>query len=342
MTTGLRSGGVPSRLHSEARAGDETTQNKSGLSIERRKSITISAKKLLDRDVSVAMTREVRDVGRPVLREIVEEGIRVFERCSATAPGADENIGLLFPFLQLIEMLDATEIELDGSGVVGSNLLLRAGFEALLTTEWVARDKDLRYGAAYLVSDIHRRISEHQKYYDGHERRRQLLAAIEADDSAIGVFVPTMPDASAKIAGLEELLTEPHLAEAEKEYQLARKKLKHPRFHSFWNGPRSIEQLAKKLARGAQYEILYRQWSLTGHADDVMRQLSHLDGVPALRPFRNGEGLSNAYGFAINFGLSGMRAVLGFYRPAELDGSFRAWYIAQIREGNRRLTDAPG
>jgi hypothetical protein len=113
---GIRShaGSIPAPSISTARMADDMTQGTPELSADHRKTITISTKRLLDREVSAAMTREVRDVGHPVLREVVDEGIRVFERCSATATGRDENIGLLFPFLQLIEMLDATEIELDG------------------------------------------------------------------------------------------------------------------------------------------------------------------------------------------------------------------------------------
>ncbi len=302
--------------------------------------LTVAAEKILDRDISAAITRDVREVGRTLLREVVDEGIRVFERCSKSATGRDENIGLLFPFLQLIELLDGAEVVLDGSSVVGSNPILRAAFEALLTIEWVARDSDLHYGAAYVVCDLHRRIASHQQYAEGHEKRRQLLTALEADDFVVPITIPVLPDAAPKIAGLEALLKAPHLAPAETEYQATRTKMRggSPRFHALWAGPGNIEQLAAKLGRAGYYQILYRQWSLTGHADDVLRQLTHLDGAAALRPFRNGDGLGAAYVHASQFGVFGIRALLKFYRKEELGNSFQAWYKSHIRNSLRRLT----
>jgi hypothetical protein len=302
--------------------------------------VPIAAQKILDRDLSGAITRDVRHVGRPLLREVVDEGIRVFERCSKSAKGRDENIGLLFPFLQLIELLDGAEVVLDGSSVVGSNPILRAALEALLTVEWVARDSDLRYGAAYVVCDVHRRITSHQQYAEGHEKRRQLLTALEADDFVVPLAIPLLPDAADKIAGLEALLQAPHLAAAEIEYQATRAKMRggSPRFHALWDGPGNIEQLAAKLGRAGYYQILYRQWSLTGHADDVLRQLTHVDGAAALRPFRSGTGLGTTYAYAVQFGVYGIRALLKFYRKEELGRSFQTWYKTHVLSAMRALT----
>ena len=300
----------------------------------------IPAEKILDREISAAITSEVRDVGRPLLREIVDEGIRVFERCSKSAKGRDENIGLLFPFLQLIELLDGAEVVLDGSSVVGSNPILRAAFEALLTVEWVAGNSDLHYGAAYVVCDVHRRIASHQQYVEGHEKRRQLLTALEADDFVVPITIPLLPDAADKIAGLEALLQAPHLAAAEIEYQATRAKMRggSPRFHALWGGPGNIEQLAAKLGRAGYYQILYRQWYITGHADDVLRQLTHVDGAAALRPFRSGIGLATTYAHAVQFGVYGIRALLKFYRNEELGRSFQTWYKTHVRSAMIALT----
>lgn len=179
----------------------------------------------------------------------------------------------------------------------------------------------------------------YRQYSEGHEHREKLLATLERDEMVVPVAFPAIPDAAAKIAGLEVLLTAPHLAAAEAEYQATRKRLNHrPRFHALWGGPRNVQELAAELGHAGHYEILYRQWSLTGHADDVVRQLTHVDGVPALRPFRSGEGLSSAYGFAVQFGVTAMRLLLGFYRAEELGNSFPAWYKSHVMNPLRRLT----
>ncbi|MDB4869723.1 MAG: hypothetical protein JWL97_727 [Gemmatimonadales bacterium] len=302
---------------------------------------SVPSTKILDRELSAAITKDVRDVGRPALRELVDEGIRVFERCSATATGHDENIGLLFPHLHLIETLDAAELALDGSSTVGANIILRPSFEALLTVEWVARHSDLRYGAAYVVADIYHRIGQYERYSLGHPKQQQLLSAIESDAIGKNLKVPTEEDAVAKIAGLQQLLSAPHLAAAAAEYQRTRNKNKkkiRPPFHALWDGPGNVEQLAKQLDRSAFYEILYRGWSQSTHALDVVRQLGHKDGSPAVRRFRDGDGLKTAYSLALTFGLIGIRAVLTFYRKDELTAHAK-WYKEKISEPFRRLSE---
>ena len=53
---------------------------------------------LLDRDLSVAQTREIRELGRPVLQSVVDTAVGVFERSSQTAGDGDANLGILMPF----------------------------------------------------------------------------------------------------------------------------------------------------------------------------------------------------------------------------------------------------
>lgn len=304
---------------------------------------TIPSSRILDRELSLASTKELRDVGRPALRELVDESIRVFERCSATATGNDEHIGLLFPYLHLAETLDAVEICLDGASTLGANIILRPSFEAWLSVEWVARDKDLRYGAAYVVADIHRRIDEYQRYSAGHPKQKQLTAAMKSDEMGKHIQLPTSDDAVEKISGLEELLNAPHLRKAAAEYDRTRSKnakKRTPPFYGLWDGPQSLSQLASKLGRAGFYEILYRSWSRSTHAVDVVRQLGHKDGAPAVRAFRSGDGLTQGYVFALSFGLSAMRTVLGFYRPGELTGSYADWYKNRISQPLKSLTEA--
>lgn len=76
---------------------------------------------LLDRDLSVAETREIRELGRPVLQSVVDTAVGVFERSSQTAGDGDANLGILMPFHHAIEMLDGVEVLLDGSCVVASH-----------------------------------------------------------------------------------------------------------------------------------------------------------------------------------------------------------------------------
>jgi hypothetical protein len=288
--------------------------------------VEIPAAKILDRDLSLSISKETRAIGAPLLREVIDEGVRVFERCSVTARGSDENAGLLFPYLQLFELLDSLEVALD-SAATGS-VLLRASFEALLTVEWVASDPSLRYGAAYVVVDLHRRIKGWERFQHGHDRHKTLKATFEKDELGQHITLPIEQDAEKRIAALRSLLAKPHLQDAEAEYQ----KLKNPAFYALWGGPRTLEQLALRLGRGGQYEFLYRLWSATAHTEDLQRQLGSREGSAAVRPFRSGESLKDEYHFGVFFGLQAMRCLLKHYRPSELDTWFAPWYKRSIRE----------
>lgn len=107
--------------------------------------------KLLERDLSLAISEQTRRVVGPVLREVVDQGLAVFERCSVTAKGRDEQFGILTPFLHVMEMLDGVEVLLDASAVVPAQVVLRGAFEALLTVEFVTERDTEQRAAAYVV-----------------------------------------------------------------------------------------------------------------------------------------------------------------------------------------------
>jgi len=83
---------------------------------------------LLDRDIAVASAAQVRSIGRPGLREVIDHGLMAFERCSATAEGHDTPIAVLFPYLHLLEMLDGVEVLLDAAAADPASTVLRAAF----------------------------------------------------------------------------------------------------------------------------------------------------------------------------------------------------------------------
>jgi hypothetical protein len=298
----------------------------------------IPASKILDRDISLAATSAVRAAGRPALREVVDECIRVFQRCSNTARGTDEHIGQLFPLLQLAEHLDGVEIALDGASATAAGVLLRAAFESLLTVEWVAKDKPLRYGAAYVVAEIHRRIAGLEQFTPGTDRRKQAEEKMRSDALGATVDFPTFAEAPNMIVRLQKLLKAKHIAEAAAAYDTDRKKSNKVEWYSLWGGPKTIEQLATRLERGAQYEFLYRGWSRSVHGTDLMRQLTSQDDAAAVRVFRDGSELAKGYTFGLAFGLDAIKAILGRYRPDELNSSYKTWYNTLISKPLQRLS----
>ncbi|HEY0152591.1 MAG TPA: DUF5677 domain-containing protein [Longimicrobium sp.] len=282
--------------------------------------------------MSLEITRAIRKLGAPMLREVVDEGIRLFERAASGAREQDVHLGILFPFLHLLESIDGVEVALAAASTTSAELILRTTFEALLAVEWVTQDRNFRYAAARVVADIHKRIALTSRYQSGSDRRRQFEAEFSKDALGRHIHLPLEPDAAEKIAGLQSLLNQDHLRDAPVEFDRSRTVQKRtPEFYSLWGGPRNIEGHARKLDRGAQYELLYRQWSAVAHGDVSQRQLGTVEGAPAVRPFRSGGELSTCYVFAATYGLDAIRAILKIYRPEELNGSYPRWYSEKVR-----------
>jgi len=296
---------------------------------------------LLQREISLVASANLRNNAGPVLREVVDYGLAAFERCSATAEGHDTPMGVLFPFLHTLEMLDGAEILLNAAADIAATLSLRAAFEALLSMDWVAREDSERRGAAYVVAEVHRRLARMERYDPQTERGKQLRAVLATDEIGKTLLLPDIPDAATDRAEIRTLLDEAHLKDAADEYERVRLTMNRtPEFYALWDGPRDLEQLARQLGRSAYYEILYRPWSGTAHANDLARQLGHIDGAPAITRLRNGSGLGPAYAHAIHIGLQAIEVALTKYRLDELK-SFWTWYKTKISPVYTRLTPPP-
>jgi hypothetical protein len=293
--------------------------------------------KFLERDLSLAITSETRAVGRRVLREVIDEGLGIFARCSKTAQGEEENVAVLFPFLHLLEMLDGAEVLLDGAAINPAYPVLRAAFESLLSVEWVTKDISLdeshRRCRAFVVVDIHRRVQLINRYDAAHPDHVQFAAALRNDEVGSKIVIPNVRESSSRRAGLEAMLQSPSLREAAAEYEATRARLNRrwPPYYACWGGPTSLEQLARHLGRGGQYEVLYRHWARESHGDVLNRQLTTIDGETAIHRFRSGT-LDATYSLALTIGLAATRTVLGRYRYEELEGPYRRWYESKVRQ----------
>jgi hypothetical protein len=288
--------------------------------------------RILDRALVHAAIEDYRKHAAPALQRVVDEGIAVFERCSVTATGGDENLAVLFPALHVFEMLDGVDILLLEAAVIPSRTVMRAAFEAKLIVEYVTEADSTRRGAASIVCEVHRRLRGLERWDPDSSKGRELRAEFRKDTVARSLTIPAVPDLLERRDGLRRVLRRPHFEDAAKEYYRLRALRRHPAFHAFWGGPGDTQQLARHVGRGAQYEILYRTWSSTAHGLDLSRQLTSKDGEAAVRVFRDPEELATSYTLAISFGLETMRAVLNHYRPAELqNGSFARWYRGEVK-----------
>lgn len=293
----------------------------------------ILTEKILDRALARAAVEDYRSKAAPVLAKIVDEGIATFERCWATASGREENLGILFPALHVFEMLDGVDVLLREGATGPARVPMRAAFEARLTLEYVAEADSQRRGAGYVVAEVHRRITGLERWDPATEHGKQLLAEFAEDRLARDLKLPEVATLDTQVSGLRSLLAGDHLQEAAEEYERLRAEVKRrPPAHALWGGPRTLQDLARHLGCGVQYEILYRDWSRTAHGVDLRRQLTEAGGRPAVRVFRDPTEIRPLYSLAFSFGLASIRTLLNHFRRQEIDArSHWRWYQREVR-----------
>ena len=290
--------------------------------------------RLLDRDTSLAQTREIRDLGGPILRGVVDKAIRIFQRCSQTAAGEDENLGILMPFHHAIEMLDGVELLLDRSCVVASHTALRSAFEASLAVRYVLMDDTDRRALSYVVSDIYDRIHWYDEHDPESNRGKQFFADMRLEE---GSEFP-MPDV-ADAEPLKTMLSRDPFAPISAEYKrVSAKTSGRVKWYSLFGGPRNLKDLARELDEVDDYLIIYRTMSKTAHATDLSRQLAKTDdGAPAVTVIRSPSGMPTAYVLSIQIGVEVSKAVMEHYRPGEL-ARFAEWYLGEVSPGADMLS----
>jgi hypothetical protein len=291
--------------------------------------------RILDRELSLAQTREIRDVGRPVLRAVIDEATGIFERCSETASGGDENLGVLMPFHHLVEMLDGTEALLDQSCVAASGATLRSAYEASLAVRYVLQADTKRRALCYVAADIFDRI----RWYEEKDPSTPRGAAFFRDmgigpDSDFPLPDPVL--ARERVAALRGMLSQPDYGTVAAEYARAAAKRRIPPWYSLFGGPASLRDLAGRLGAVDDYLILYRTWSRTAHAVDLERQLTSADGEGAVHVIRAPWGIPGMYHLACGLGVEAAKAVLAHYRPGEL-GRFAGWLLGSIQPALDKL-----
>src|SRR5208282_887938 len=84
--------------------------------------------------------RPVIELANRLLGEVLHFGLTLFGRCSSLG-GGDEDLPILFVYQHLLEMLDSVAVQISECAPSPAALQLRAMFEALLTLEYITRDK---------------------------------------------------------------------------------------------------------------------------------------------------------------------------------------------------------
>ena len=287
--------------------------------------------RLLDRKSSLVETDKIRELGRPVLRSVVNEAVGTFERSSKTPGNGDENLGILMPFCHAIEMLDGVEVLLDASCVVASHPPLRSAFEASLTVRHVLSDDIERRALSYVVCDIYEQIhwyDEQDPESDRGKRFRYDMGLSEGSEFPM----PDVVEVRRAVESKRAILARDPYPPIAAEYERVKKERRGPmKWYSLFDGPRNLRELAMSLGQLDDYLVLYRRWSKAAHATDLISKVTKADGrtAPTIPVVRSRIGMTATYLLGIGIGVEVTRAVMQHYRSGE-SARFANWFLEDV------------
>lgn len=291
---------------------------------------------ILDRDLSRAKGREAIELMSPLLQELVNYATNELERCAASLPQKiDENVAILVLYRHMIEMTDGIEVLLSQSCSYAAIPLLRSSFEALLSLEYILQS-DTDYterSLSWLVYYVHQGIEAYERLDPSTNRGRETKVLFDTD-----IIVSNVPKPPRELLwklreNLQTILARPHIQQIELEYS---KNVRVRNWYQLFGGPADLRALAARLKRGGQYEILYRLWSTTAHAQDFQSFIDVSDGRSAINRSRDPNEIGQIAGHAANLILEGTRRILMKTSPGG-EKAWGTWYVAEVSERYLKL-----
>jgi Family of unknown function (DUF5677) len=293
-------------------------------------------KGILDRDLAAINARPYVDKIRPVLVEANNYATNALVRCSIAAKGPDgEDNAVLALFHHVIEMADGIETLIGSGAAVPSVPLVRSMFEAWLGLQWILLE-EARYrerALAWVVGDMRRSLADLEALDPKTGRGRALLGDIANDRFAGRVKRPPLANVRKAILARRADLAAPVLGDTVRRFDDLKTEIgREPDWYALRRGPRSQEQLARKLKLGGVYAILYRDWSNIVHALDNTRYAVRGPRDSAvIGHLRDPGELPGTGSHCMSFLLDSTRLVLAKFRDEE--EAYSRWYVECIQEG---------
>ena len=192
----------------------------------------------------------------------------------------DQHLVPILFFRNILELADAISILIKNSSVDPAKPLLRTLLENSFGLEYLLEKDKKNRALSYNVWIAHKDLKFYEKLNKSTQSGKQLSNEINKDK-----YVKELSSNNSILElgkrNSEELLKLPLYEAIEQEYQRTNAIKKNPMWYSLFDGPRDIEQLAKRLNHHTSYEIVYRILSDSVHANDILKN--------KLAPNKNGQ-----------------------------------------------------
>ena len=277
-----------------------------------------------------------------LIDETVSFGGKVFDWCHQAAAGhpQDTPLPLLLSLRHILEMLDAIAVLTRNRCAEPIKPLLRSILEAVLYIEYILEDdKEWERRALSYVFVSHKDIDLRLEIADpSTERGKKFAADKQRDKLAADMTLPPLPPSAGKS---KKLALKPQYRAIAEEWERQRKTRRgRIQWYSLFGGPRSLEELARRVGLPVMYEILYRHYSDYSHVGHLMGNLIGTpSGKVAFISLRHPKELQTLVGLSILMAAHSYRVLLEFYDRGKLQ-EFGRWYL-RIENPLQRLFGPP-
>ena len=280
-----------------------------------------------------------------LIEETVNFGSHVFTWIFETTNKGDHHIAAISFYRRSLELLDSIGTLIRTSCIAPSRVLLRSLFEALCSFEYMTKSELEKRGRAYILCLKHKEIDYVRKLKKDDSLHADYAAKLRRDSLLKSMSIPDIPNLSEAIAAKERLINSSFYESSEASYQAIRKsrKGKNPKWwFNLHDGPRDICDLAEKVGRPGQYEIMYRNWAGYAHGtggmdEQVEIHAKDLVAIPQLRSPANAEFVTF---MAISYGLIMIQTIVKTYAPDKMP-IVAQWFKDEIQAGYMDLRKKP-
>ena len=178
-------------------------------------------------------------------------------------------VPILF-FRNILEIADAISILIKNSSVDPAKSLVRSLLENSFGLEYMLENDKKNRALSYNVWIAHKDL----KFYDRLDTESQVGKQFSSEikkDKHVQEVKSNKDLIELGKKNSQELLKLPLYRKIEEEYQRTNAIRKNPNWFALFDGPKDVEQLAKRLNHHTLYEIIYRMLSDNVHATDLMK-----------------------------------------------------------------------
>jgi hypothetical protein len=274
---------------------------------------------LLDSEAVIAQIREHLKPWCKVIQDLTYYGTNLIPRCFISSNrDLKDAVVLAILLRQVVAMLDGVDILLSNGACHTAQLPSRALFEASAYIDWILLADSEKKSLYYYVHNLRRMRLWSRRTVAGLPESNDFLAAIKKSGMQLSDHIKAI--GKQQLTQIEEVLSQPKLAEVNADFDNHRKKRNHDPSWYVPLGPQNLRAIARAVDKLGQYTLLYSQASEVMHTSSYDGHIAIGKGEITFQPIRSLEGFRTVFQASVADAIATYRRVLQEYRPEELPG----------------------